>query len=697
MSELRFCGYRYAAVVKTAAREIVDFRDPNYAPTSEWDKKEAEKNKNIAAFVAVGGSKIFLFNYGGGNILAWAEMLGVIRQDFSDVDPNVGVVWSVLTTKGNLLLSDDHSWGTPSRFSKTIGRAIQPLLDAGLIKPASAIYIGNWASKRGKLLGKAKEFIREKGVPIPMKMVLYHGTTDAFLEDILERGLTAQPQDQRAWKRETQQYRPQHRDISVYLTSDKSQAAYYATKAVNVLRRNGYRGVKPVVLKVTVPKRAYKNFRPDDDYLMRLKEQGDATWLESLGELSQVAYAGAVPPEWIEVESAGVGKYEHQDPLVANVNTTVTPTQRDLKRLIKWLGSNDAYRWLPYASWLSGGCWVLGAALIRVLPGSSLWWVTLPDGTPTHAVVYYNGYFIDGSGIYRSDDQLLDYWEHEEGLEEGSYLTVQEDQRYLESLTLECPTQLVHDLTALLREVLSGARKAAPTSPQAQPNSRSSTAVNTNTTGLPDDRYTQADSNPEVRTRGQGVGGTTKPPGGGVVAHGPQHCQPQSPAGPTDRAVGAAVGAGATATQGTGNQNQIGQTTMTKQLRTAQDPPEEDLALDLPPVDDPALGGEGEPSEYEMSEQLEKDPGANWRDLYLQPVIRAIRNRFDLEKGQVKLVSPKKKIPFGSDTLGFEIAGHVRFEDFTPGQDEYGKSPFRFRAVVDTNGELILPVEVTGN
>jgi len=136
---------------------------------------------------------------------------------------------------------------------------------------------------------------------------------------------------------------------------------------------------------------------------------------------------------------------------------------------------------------------------------------------------------------------------------------------------------------------------------------------------------------------------------------------------------------------------------MTKQLRTAQDPPEEDLALDLPPVDDPALGGEGEPSEYEMSEQLEKDPGANWRDLYLQPVIRAIRNRFDLEKGQVKLVSPKKKIPFGSDTLGFEIAGHVRFEDFTPGQDEYGKSPFRFRAVVDTNGELILPVEVTGN
>jgi hypothetical protein len=249
---------------------------------------------------------------------------------------------------------------------------------------------------------------------------------------------------------------------------------------------------------------------------------------------------------------------------------------------------------------------------------------------------------------------------------------------------------------------------------------RSSTAVNTNTTGLqPDDRNTQTDSDPAVRTCGEGAGGTTKPPGSGVATHGPQHCSAAGTAGSTDRTVGGAVGTGTTATQRNRNPHQTGQTNMTLQdkvqqnytsgqsatkLHIAQDPLLDEPGLDVPGLDelaplddDAALGDEGEPSEYEMTEELEKDPGANWRDLYLQPIIRAIRNRFDLEKGQVRLVSPKKKIPFGSDTLGFEVIGHVRFEDFTPSADEYGKSPYSFRATVDTNGELVLPVEVTGN
>ena len=101
-----------------------------------------------------------------------------------------------------------------------------------------------------------------------------------------------------------------------------------------------------------------------------------------------------------------------------------------------------------------------------------------------------------------------------------------------------------------------------------------------------------------------------------------------------------------------------------------------------------------EPSESEMVEQLEEEPGANWRDLYLQPIIRAIRNRFDLERGQVRLLGPKKKVPFGSDTLGFEITGHVKFVDFEPPVDQCGTSPYRFIAHIDPNGELQMPVEI---
>lgn len=118
-------------------------------------------------------------------------------------------------------------------------------------------------------------------------------------------------------------------------------------------------------------------------------------------------------------------------------------------------------------------------------------------------------------------------------------------------------------------------------------------------------------------------------------------------------------------------------------------------ALDLP--DDP-MGAEDDtgPTEVEMVERLEEEPGANWRDLYLQPIIRAVRNRFDLEPGQIKLLGPKKKAPYGSDALGFDITGHVRFEDFTPPANDYGDGPYRFTAHIDPQGELQTPVEVAG-
>jgi hypothetical protein len=97
-----------------------------------------------------------------------------------------------------------------------------------------------------------------------------------------------------------------------------------------------------------------------------------------------------------------------------------------------------------------------------------------------------------------------------------------------------------------------------------------------------------------------------------------------------------------------------------------------------------------------MVQQIEEEPGADWRDLYLQPIIKTIRSRFDLDKGQVSLVGPAKKVPYGADSLGFEITGHVRFKDFVPSEEEFGKKPYRFTATISPDGEILDPVIIEG-
>lgn len=103
------------------------------------------------------------------------------------------------------------------------------------------------------------------------------------------------------------------------------------------------------------------------------------------------------------------------------------------------------------------------------------------------------------------------------------------------------------------------------------------------------------------------------------------------------------------------------------------------------------------PSESEMVEELEDEPGANWRDRYLQPIIRAIRNQFDLDEGQVKLMGPRKAVPFDTDAYGFEIRGHVRFEDYRPDQENYGVPPYRFTAIINPEGELMSNIRIEGH
>jgi len=114
---------------------------------------------------------------------------------------------------------------------------------------------------------------------------------------------------------------------------------------------------------------------------------------------------------------------------------------------------------------------------------------------------------------------------------------------------------------------------------------------------------------------------------------------------------------------------------------------------------DPMMpGGEPEaPTEEELVQDIEEDPGTEWQERYLQPIIRAIRSRFDLERGQVMLVAPRKETPFGTDAYSFRITGHVRFEDFSPDTSEFGEPPYRFLARVKPDGQLSKRIEVYGH
>ena len=69
-----------------------------------------------------------------------------------------------------------------------------------------------------------------------------------------------------------------------------------------------------MILKITIPRKSYRQLLPDDDYLMRQLIWIGLTWVDSLKEFSQVAYLGTIPPEWIEVVSgAGDGGWTWPD------------------------------------------------------------------------------------------------------------------------------------------------------------------------------------------------------------------------------------------------------------------------------------------------------------------------------------------------------------------------------------------------
>jgi len=288
-------------------KEIVDFRK------SEWFDFDisAQKPTSVLAMASIVGDKIYLFYWGThGNTQEWSvisSLIGSIRS------------MAVLTKRGNIILPEytsDSAWsGKNTKYSDVIYTQLRDYYDSGLIKDSGKVYIGNWASKKGIYIGLVKNLLKTDTSKLPSYLIMYHGTSSDRYDTIQNEGLKGVPRNLRAWKNDLLKKVP-YRDEAVYITADLGQAEYYAKKATKVARRNGVKNANPIVFQIKIPRSAYGNLMPDDDFLQtkfggKYKPSQDVdqlkfnffepNWIDSLKNFAQVAYVGNIPPEWISV------------------------------------------------------------------------------------------------------------------------------------------------------------------------------------------------------------------------------------------------------------------------------------------------------------------------------------------------------------------------------------------------------------
>jgi len=282
------------------------------------DLRAPTPDATVRNFVVLGPDETTLFySWGHNNVLPWEEVLhkahevaktGGFQQDITDISLHRRHVMIDA-------LPDEYKWGrVRTRYSLDVKRIVRELLKRGIIAENTPVKIGNWASQKGRLIGTARRIAGR--LDVPSRLVLYHGTTSYHFEGlyfegegtvgIQTHGLRSMLLSHRIWKDVGgKRGHPLHREQAIYLTASLDSAEYYAQKAVNVLRARGYRGAKPVVLRVYLSKRDFPGLRADDDYLSRRQFRGEPAsegdWFGSLQECGQVAFVGAIPPGQLEV------------------------------------------------------------------------------------------------------------------------------------------------------------------------------------------------------------------------------------------------------------------------------------------------------------------------------------------------------------------------------------------------------------
>jgi hypothetical protein len=297
-----------------AAPPVVDWRipgwipDPSMVPATRNEATglfEPDYVLSSTAIVMAPGRTVLYHTDSEGNTVGWDAM--------EDARESAGHLETVLVGDTGMLLVDaarDHTkWGGHvNAYSLEPAAIVAEALRRGLVGPGVQVGIGNTSSFRVSAhLGTATQVVSRPSVPD--RLVLWHGTADARLEDIAEHGLRAVDPELRMWKGDVDRGHPEYRDEAVYLAADPWMASTYAKRAVNILRRRGGRGVKGALLEIVLDAEDFNLLRPDDDFLLKLgKKHGDAgaSWLDSLSYMAQVAFLGDIPPERIRVVADGL-------------------------------------------------------------------------------------------------------------------------------------------------------------------------------------------------------------------------------------------------------------------------------------------------------------------------------------------------------------------------------------------------------
>lgn len=352
---------RYSEVFETFQYndKVIDLRGK--VPKGSYNKTPIV----FAVLNKEGGAYTFNYGESDINGISWRDTHNFINDNM-DTRYQEDILDICIVSGGILIsgTANDGGFGQArSSYSDYVKTLCRELLNRKVVLPTSKVFLGNWANnKYREYIGTINKVAN--GKELPDKLILYHGTSSYRLAHILKDGIRPVERDMRIWRGTRRDPIKDRGDNNgaVYLTPSKIRAGYYANQAVGIdkktfspkkLRDMSYHlndmknnkahfekllsketdqsekeylqdildgiiemidktektlpadfdgDMKPVILKVVIPRKNFKYFYPDDDYMrLNKREYTQDDWILSLKDFGQVAYRGEIRPDDITV------------------------------------------------------------------------------------------------------------------------------------------------------------------------------------------------------------------------------------------------------------------------------------------------------------------------------------------------------------------------------------------------------------
>jgi hypothetical protein len=254
-------------------------------------------DKPLASFYILGEEVTFIFSWCDfqmqGSIKnrfnSWSDLLRMADAHAeSSRFPQMSSTDAFLDPQGNLLIDawrDDWKWGRArSSVSPETVPYIKEAIARGVIRPATQVYLGNWASlEKYSYLGVAGEITSvdySKGIQV------WHGTSSKRLTSIRRNGIKPNVGGRRQGN---------GKPNTVYFSSSWFRAKYFAedtARCDNKGRDKKLKPFKPVILVTVISPDRYTDLIADDDWnnlcLFEKIPVEPSNWKSSFIEFGQI-------------------------------------------------------------------------------------------------------------------------------------------------------------------------------------------------------------------------------------------------------------------------------------------------------------------------------------------------------------------------------------------------------------------------